>query len=97
MHDNKGEAQAIDSETPPVSTRDQAIADRRWDLVRMWSYKLCAQADAWKQLHAELSIDPEALVRDLPVYDSVKLTEEAARLWPWTAEEATAYRMDTDR
>jgi hypothetical protein len=51
---------AADCEDFPVGPEDQARSDRLWDLVRMAGYKLCVEADAWRRLHAELHIDPEA-------------------------------------
>ncbi len=50
----------------------------------------CVEADAWKRLCGELNIDPEALLRDLPCYDTMRRTEEAARLLAGTPEEAMA-------
>ena len=81
---------AADCEAFPTSPADQSRAERLWDLVRMAGYKLGVEANAWRRLHEELHIDPEWFLRDLRGYDTVKLTEQAARLVPWTAEEAAA-------
>ena len=61
-----------------------------WASARLAAYRLCVEADAWKRVCGELNIDPEALLRDLPGYDTLRRTEEAARLSAWTPEEATA-------
>ena len=84
-------AQAIDSETPPARPKDRELADRLWDLARVAGYKVSVQADAWKRLHAELNADSESLLRHLRGHEAVKLAEETARRFPWTAEEAAAY------
>jgi hypothetical protein len=85
------QAMATDCEASPAGPEDQARADRLWDVARMAGYRLCVEADAWRRLTAELHVDAEALLRDLRGYDSLTLTERAARLFPWTAEEAAAY------
>jgi hypothetical protein len=85
------QAQAADDEAAPAGHPDRERADRLWDLAQMVGYKLCVEADARRQLHAELHIDPDGLLRDLPAHDTLKLTERAARAVPWTAGEAAAY------
>jgi len=69
---------------------DKARAERMWDCTHLAAYRLCVEADAWKRLCADLQIDPEALLRDLPCYDTLRRTEEAARPLAWAPEEATA-------
>jgi hypothetical protein len=85
------QAQAADDEAAPAGHPDRERADRLWDVARMMGYKLCVEADAWRQLHAELHIDPDGLLRDLPAYDTLQRTERAARVVPWTADEAAAF------
>jgi hypothetical protein len=84
-------ALAADADADPASARGRAHADRLWDLVQFLGYKLRVEADAWQQLHAELHTDPDGLLRDLPAYDTLQRTEQAARALPWTADEAAAY------
>jgi hypothetical protein len=48
----------------------------------MAGYGLCAGAEAWRQLHAELHIDPEWFLRDLRGYETVKISEQGAHLVP---------------
>ena len=73
-----------------VDEGDRARAGRMEDCTRLAAYRLCVEADAWKLQCADLHIDPEALPRDLPCYDSLRRTEQAARPLAWTPEEATA-------
>jgi hypothetical protein len=61
------------------------------NVLRMWAYLFVVEADAWKHLAAELQIDPETLLRDVPCYDTLRQTEEAIRLTAFTENEATEY------
>jgi hypothetical protein len=70
---------------------DKDRAERLWGVARLTAYRLCVEADAWTRFCSEMHIDPEALLRDLPCYDTLQLTQKAARLFLWTAEEAAAY------
>lgn len=72
-----------------VDEEDEARAERMGACARLAAYRLRVQADAWRRLCDGLKIDPEALLRDLPCYDTLRRTEEAARLLAWTPEEAT--------
>ena len=74
-----------------VDKEDEARGERMRACTRFVAYRLCIEADAWKRLCAELNIDPEALLRDLPCYDTLPRTEEAARLLTCTPEEATTH------
>jgi hypothetical protein len=84
-------ATAVDWEECPAGQQDKVRAERLWAVARMTAYMLCVEADAWTRFCSELHIDPVALVRDLPGYNTLQLTQEAARLLLWTAEEAAAY------
>ena len=84
-------AQAIDSETPPARPKDRELADRLWDLARVAGYKVSVQADAWQMLHKEMNIAPDAHLRDLPAYGSVKMTEEIGRALAWTRDDVAAH------
>ena len=65
--------------------------------VRLLAYLFTVHADAWRGLCSELKIDADVLVSDLPGYDTVRLTERAARVLAFTADEATAWlRRDGD-
>jgi hypothetical protein len=70
---------------------DKARGDRLWGLVRMAAYRIVIESDGWRRLCGELKIDPEALLRDMPAYEELRRTEEAARLAAYTAEEAADY------
>jgi hypothetical protein len=70
---------------------DQSAAEGLWDRGHMAGYRLCVEADAWKRLHGELHFDPESLLRHLRGREALRLAEETARRFPWTAEEAAAY------
>jgi hypothetical protein len=56
----------------------------------MAGYKLGVEANAWQRLHEEPHLDRQWFLRALRGYDTAKLTEQAARLVPWTTEEAAA-------
>jgi hypothetical protein len=66
-------------------------ADRLEQILRMWAYLYVVEADAWKRLAAELKIDPEAVLRDVPCYESLRQMEESIRLSAFTEQEATDY------
>jgi hypothetical protein len=71
--------------------KGRPVEDRVENVLRMWAYLFVVEADAWKQLAAELQIDPETLLRDIPCYDTLRQTEEAIRLTAFTEKEATEY------
>ena len=73
-----------------VDEEDEARAERMWASARLAAYRLCVEADGWRRLCMDLKIDPETLLRDLPCYDTLRRTEEAARIAAWKPEEATA-------
>ena len=75
----------------PVCKKFRHNTGHLWDLTRMVAYRIGVQADGWKRLCDELRIGPDFLLRDLPGYEDVQRTEEAARLAACTAEEATAF------
>jgi hypothetical protein len=86
-----------DWEAFPLDKEDKDRAERLWGVARMTAYQLCVEADAWTRLCAELQIDPATLLRDLPCYDTLQRTLEAARLFAGTPEEATAYLRELGR
>ena len=87
----QGLAMAALRDAGTLGAEDQAAAEGLWDRGRMAGYRLCVEADAWKRVHAELNADSESLLRHLRGHEAVKLAEETARRFPWTAEEAAAY------
>jgi hypothetical protein len=76
----------------PIGKDDRARAKRWRKLLRLVAYNMVVEADAWKRLCAELHIDPETLLRDFPAYDTLRRSEEAARLDAYPPEEAAAAR-----
>jgi hypothetical protein len=82
---------ADDGEDVAVGKGEPARAHRLGDLIRLTAYRLCVEADGWRRLCADLNVDPEALLCDLPCQDALRLTEQAARTVRWSPEEAAAY------
>jgi hypothetical protein len=64
--------------------------EARAGLVRMLAYLIVVNRDAWKRCCAELEIDPDVLLREMPGYNTLAITEQAARLDAFTPAEATA-------
>jgi hypothetical protein len=73
------------------SRQERRRDERRWRLLKMLAYRYVVRADGWRLLCAELPIDPEVLLRELPGYDSVRQMEQVARLIAFSAEEALAF------
>jgi hypothetical protein len=71
-----------DDHTPPKRLRET---------VGMFAYVLTVKVDGWRHFCAERQLDPEALMADLPGYDTVKRAEEAAWIMACTPEEAAAW------
>jgi len=65
-------------------------AERLSDLTCLVAYRIKVEAEAWNRFCAELQIDPEILLRDLPSYDTLKRGEETAAIAACTAEKAAA-------
>jgi hypothetical protein len=63
--------------------------------VRMWAYVLTAKRDGWRRFCAELKVDPDVFLQDMPGYDTVKRSEEAARLVAFSVDEARAWLRRT--
>lgn len=57
-------------------------------LVRLWTYLFQVETEAWARFCAELHLDADALIRDLPGYPTVKRAEAGVQLWAFTEEEA---------
>jgi hypothetical protein len=73
------------------SKEQTAKAEQLADLVRMMGRTITVEAEGWKRFCTELHVDPETLLRDLPVYDTLKRGEEAARIVAFSDEEAGAF------
>jgi hypothetical protein len=71
--------------------QEKARQERRFGTVRMVAYLLTVHADAWGHFCAELRIDGDVLLKDLPGYDTAGLAEGAARLLAFSAAEAAAW------
>jgi hypothetical protein len=84
-------ALAADWQQFMVDAKDKERSERMWACARMAAYRFCVEADAWKLLSGEMNIDPEALLRDMPCYDTLRPMEELAWFMAWTPEEATAH------
>jgi hypothetical protein len=73
---------------------DRRGQQRRNGLAQTWECSptlLTAKLDGGRRFCAECKIDPELLLSHLPGYDTVRRTEEAARIMACTPEEATAW------
>ena len=57
--------------------------------------RLIFMRDGWRRVCAEFQVDPELLLNDVPAYDTVKRSEEAARLVAFSVEEARAWLRKT--
>jgi hypothetical protein len=75
-----------------LSDNDEDDSLNRLDAkVRMWAYVLTAKRDGWRRFCAEFQVDPELLLNDVPGYDTLKRSEEAARLLAFNVDEARAW------
>lgn len=68
--------------------QQQQQQEQRCLLSRMQVYQFVVRADGWKQLCAELSIDPDVLLRGQPGFDTLVRFEEQVRPIAFNAEEA---------
>ena len=73
------------------SRQERRRDERRWRLLKMLAYRYVVRADGWRLLCAELPIDPEVLLKELPGYDTLQQMEQVARLIAFSAEEALAF------
>src|SRR5262245_36871346 len=70
--------------------------DLFWNYARLFAYRFLVLVDAWKLLCAQLQIDPDMLIRDLPGYDTLCRQEEAMRSIAFSAEEALHFQNATE-
>jgi hypothetical protein len=52
------------------------------------AYLFLVESEGWNRFCAELNLDPDVLVRDVPGYTTVKAAEKVARVLGYTPEEA---------
>ena len=57
-------------------------------VVQWWAYLFLVEWQGWERFCAELHLEGDALLRDLPGYPTVKEAEASARRWAFTPEEA---------
>jgi hypothetical protein len=68
-----------------------AQADRLWKVAQLSAYWFFITADAWNLVCAELLIDPEVPLRDLPGFANLKRLEAVLRSSAFSAQEAVDY------
>jgi hypothetical protein len=73
------------------SRQERQRDERRWQLLKMLCYRYVVRADGWRLLCTELHVDPVALLKELPGYDTVQQMEQVARLLTFSTEEALAF------
>jgi hypothetical protein len=66
-----------------------ARESRLHQTLRLWGYLFVVETEAWNRFCAELHLDPEAVIRDMPGYPTVKKAEPSARAVAFSAEEIT--------
>jgi hypothetical protein len=82
----------LDQEPLGRPSRQERQRDkRRWQLLKLLAYGFVVRADGWRLLCAQLPLDPEVLLKELPGYDAVGQMEQVARLLAFSAEEALAF------
>jgi hypothetical protein len=57
---------AADWEEFTVGPEDKERIERLWKMAHLIAYQLGVEADGWARFCAELHLDGEALLRDLP-------------------------------
>lgn len=75
---------------------DEPLSDCAFDTLRACAYLLVTHLDGWRHLAAELHLDPERLLANMPGYGTVRRAEEAARHLAATADETTAWMRRHD-
>jgi hypothetical protein len=66
-------------------------ADRIEAAVSTIARRFCVEVDGWAVFCGALNIDPDALLADLPAFQTVSQMERTARVLANTPEEAAAY------
>jgi hypothetical protein len=70
---------------------NKGLRHRFEQLRRVFAYIFFLKLDGWRRFCEEFPVDPDLLMADLPGYDAVKRTEEAARTVAFTPEEMTTW------
>jgi hypothetical protein len=83
---------AANADEFPVGTQDMDVAERLWRVARLTAYRIGVEADGWARFCAELHLDGEALLRDLPCYATLQRTQQTARLAACTPDEVADYQ-----
>ena len=78
-------------ESFPDSSEEQAFADRCGVSCQLIGFRFCVEADAWKLVCSENNMNPDAMLRPLRGFETVRETEEAARELLSTPEELEDY------
>jgi hypothetical protein len=76
---------------------EKAKAERLSDLTCLLAYRITVEATAWKRFCAELKLDADTLLRDLPTYDTLKSGQDAAGIGAFTAEQVAAFLRKAGR
>jgi hypothetical protein len=66
---------AAEAEEFPVGKEDTDVAERLWAVPRLTANRLGVEAHGWTRFRAELHLDGEALLRDLPCYETLQRTQ----------------------
>jgi hypothetical protein len=71
--------------------------DRLLNEMKMLCYHYVVRADGWKLVCSQWHLDPEALCRELPGYETMRDLEDVARRLAFSGEEARAYWTEATR
>jgi hypothetical protein len=75
----------------------QPVVARLEGVASLWAHMYAVEEDAWTRLMAEMGIDPESLLRDLPCFDTIQGAVEVIRPMAFTEAEAAAYLREHDK
>src|SRR5262249_2981923 len=70
---------------------DEGEEKARRDMVLLFAHRFVVTRDGWKRFASEFPFDPDWLLRVLPGYQTVRITEDALRELTPTREEAAAF------
>ncbi len=70
---------------------DEGEAKARHDTALLLAHRFVVTRDGWKRFASEFPFDPDWLLRLLPGYETIRITEEALRQLTPTTEEAAAF------
>lgn len=69
----------------------QQHENRLEPLLKMFAHQFVVNAHGWKEFCDEIQVDPDALLRGYPGFDTIKDFDETARLLACSPEEALAF------